>query len=213
MFGQNEGRHRLEHRHFDILAFAGAGAMKKCGEHRVHHRHAGRLVREQGGHVMRRFGFEACHGGHARGGLDDVVESRTAAPGTVFVEARRRAIDEPRIDRAHCLIAEAQPRNGFGAHVVDQHVGAGDERFQHVRTVRLAQVECEGAFVAVHGEKNRTHPRMQRHAIGAHHVAVGTFDLDDVGTVIAEDLGRERAQHNGGEIENPHAAKRSAVFL
>src|SRR3954470_3365020 len=42
-----------------------------------------------------------------------------------------------------------------------------------------------------------------------HDVAVWTFDLDDVGAVVAEDHGRVGTHHHAGEIDDPDAGERS----
>src|SRR5882757_5198372 len=43
----------------------------------------------------------------------------------------------------------------------------------------------------------------------AHHVAIGAFDFDDVGAIVAEDHGRVRTHHHTGQIDDLDAGERS----
>src|SRR5512143_267976 len=50
---------------------------------------------------------------------------------------------------------------------------------------------------------------MQRHAVGTHHVAGGILDLDDVRAEDAENLHRQRTEHDRGQIDDAITRERT----
>ena len=201
VLGHGERHHGFQHRYLDMLALAAALAMKQRRQHRVDHRHAGGLVGDQAGREVRLFAIMADQRGHAAGGLDHVVERRPVGVRPILTEAGGHAVDDVRLDRGDRRIAQAQALDRLDAHVVHQHVDTGDQPEHGVAAGRALQVDRDRALVAVDREVDRTHAAVPRHAVGTYQVALQAFDLDHVGTVVAEDLGGQRAQHHRGEVQ------------
>ena len=191
--------------------------MKKRGEDGVAERQARRLVGDQARHVIRPLGVNIGDGRETARGLDDVVEGRTRAVRAVLPEPRRHAIDDVRFFRAQGLVAETETLDRLDAHVVDEDVGATHQFSYGVAAFVLFQVDRERALVAVDGEKDRTQARRGAvrllRAVGAHQIAFERFYLDDVGAVVAEDLRRQRAEHDRRHVHDAHARKRAAWLV
>ena len=112
----------------------------------------------------------------------------------------------PRIDRLEVLIAVAELGQHAGAKVLHHDIGAlGHVHDDGVHLAAL-QVERDGPLVAVPGEEVRAFRAAdpfgeEGHA--AEHVAgAGAFDLDDVGTHVAEHLRGERPLQQMAEVED-----------
>jgi hypothetical protein len=88
--------------------------------------------------------------------------------------------DDLRVELRHALVAEAEPFDRGHAHVMDQHVGGGNQALEHGTAARRFQVDRQRALVAVHRQEYRAHARGPRDTIGTHQVALEGFDLDDL---------------------------------
>jgi hypothetical protein len=91
----------------------------------------------------------AVQGGQAAHALDDVVERRLVLPAGALAEAGGRGMDQPRMLGRKRGIIQPQPRGGGDAHVVHQHVGAGDQPLQRRPPGRAFEVQHHAALVAV----------------------------------------------------------------
>ncbi len=89
-----------------------------------------------------------------------------------------------------------------GPEVLHEDVGALDQVLEHAEPFRCLEVERERALVAVDGGEDRGHAAALGPEVAHEVAAVGILDLDDVGALIAEELGGERARHHGGELED-----------
>ena len=68
---------------------------------------------------------------------------------------------------------------------------------------------AETADVLVHNVRPAAMARLK---LGADDVAFGTFDLDDVGAVVAENHGRVRTHHHARQVDDPDAGERALAF-
>ena len=97
VFDQQEGQHRLQHRHVDFLALAGALAMEqRHADHRSQHL-TGQLVHHDARNITRRAVGTGVQRGNAAHALDQVIERRMLLLAAAFAEARGAGIDQPRI--------------------------------------------------------------------------------------------------------------------
>ena len=100
---QVEGDHRLQHRHLDDLALAGAQPVHQGGQHRLGDRHPAHLVGDDRGQVAGLAGHLAHQPGQARAGLDGVVVGGPTGVGPLGAEAVGHAVDQPGVLRpARC---------------------------------------------------------------------------------------------------------------
>ncbi|MFT3855099.1 MAG: hypothetical protein QM733_20545 [Ilumatobacteraceae bacterium] len=91
-----EREHRVEHRHLDALAPAGAFAVEKRGQHGGDDRLPGDLVGDDRGEEHRRADGALVERWHPGSRLDDVVVRRPVLLRRSGAEALRLAVDEPR---------------------------------------------------------------------------------------------------------------------
>ena len=207
MLGQGEGHHGFKHRHFHILSLAAALAVKQRGQHSVDQRQPGGLVGHQGGRKIGRRALMADQGRHAAGGLDHVIECRTIGIRPLLAEAGGHAVNDFRVERCHCRIAQAEALDRRHAHVVHQHVNTGEQLLERVQAGRGLEVDRKRALVAVECEKDRTHAAVARHAVGAHQVALQGLHLDHIGAEIAQDLRGQGPQYHRSQVEHAYTAQ------
>ncbi len=201
MLGHDEGRHRFKHRHFNSLAAAGARALQQCCHYRVDHSQPDCLVADQG---RNKAGVAACRQlerNEPAAALDDVVECRSIGERAVLPVALSRAIDEPRVDLLQPFPGKAETGHRLWPHVVHQDVAVSSEPEQYRRRFGPLQIEHQGTLVAIEIEKDVTHLAVPSRAGIAHDVALGRFDLDHLGTEIAQDLCRQRPEDDCRQIE------------
>ena len=81
--------------------------------------------------------------------LGDDVVGRTLRVGSGLAEARDRAVDDVRADRADRVVAAAEPFRGAGAKVLHHDVTPGGEGKQGLEPVRVLDVQRDAALVPV----------------------------------------------------------------
>ena len=138
------------------------------------------------------------------------VDVRTGLP-----VARYGDVNQPWVDRRQRLVVDAEALDDAWPVVLQEHVGALDEIEQQGLSVRRFQVDGEGPLVAVKREERDVDAVAARAAGGdvALPLACDRFDLDDVGTEIAEALRRKGPGHGDGTIENPVSAENAHFRL
>jgi hypothetical protein len=167
------------------------------------------LVGEDRRHVARRADDVALQRGQARQRLDHVVVGRHAAVGTLVVEALAVAVHQPRVDGRQRGIVDAHAHGGAAADRMHEHVRAGHHRMQRLAVVRQPQVEHDAALVAIAVEEHGRHAGVALRSERAGQVAVGRLDLDHVGPHVAQELGGQGAQNDGGDFEHLDAVERA----
>src|SRR5439155_24002192 len=73
--------------------------------------------------------------------------------------ARDRQVDQARVESREGLVVEAETVEIAGAEVLDEHVAAGEQPAKDLATGVLAQVQPDGALVAVDREVVGRRPR------------------------------------------------------
>ena len=208
---EHEGGHGLVHRHLDVLAFLGPALLQQCGEHRLHHVQAHRLVgdieRQVARASVRRAGHQTRQSDHA---LDQVVVGRLARVGAVLGEAGQEDVDQPRVVAAQGVPVQSQFGERLLAHVGDEHVAGLRGTRDHLARGGLLEVQADAALAAVEVQVDRPHARLEVRAHLAHDVALGRLELDHVGAVLRQHLGRERTHDDAGEVEDPDAGQRQS---
>ena len=128
--------------------------------------------------------------------------------GPVLTETGDAAINQPRIDPAQRVKPEPETRHDARTELLDQHVGALDQRRQPGERIGRLEVDGDRAFAAV-----------QQHEIGAvgaelrlvcAHLVPDTrpLDLDDVGAGFRQQQSGQRPWQQGAEVENFDAGER-----
>ena len=126
---------------------------------------------------------------------------------------RREALDlgedQSRVDLGELRVVEAEPREGAGRHVLDEHVGLLDHAPQqrlaflalevagHAALVEIVVDEIVGVGVGAVGEAPA--PRL---------AAIGLLHLDDIGAEPGQGFGAGGARLELGEVEHLDALER-----
>jgi len=92
---------------------------------------------------------------------------------------------------------------------VHQHVRALGQLEERAAARFLLEVEHEAPLAAVAPEVEGRHVGVPPRPELARGVPLRRLDLDHVGAEVTELLGRPRAQHDRGAVENAHAIERS----
>jgi hypothetical protein len=98
---------------------------------------------------------------------------------------------------------EAERLDAARAHVVDEHVRAGNQCDQRIARDGVLEVEGKASLVAVVVQEHRGHAGVAARAEATHRVARGRLDLDDVRAHVAEDLGAERSEKDRRQVDHP----------
>lgn len=144
-----------------------------------------------------------------RRALDQIIIGGFGGIGAGLAVAERADIDDGGIDRGQRLVVEAEPRHRLRAHIVDQRVGALGQSQQRVAPLRLFEIEHDAALAAIGIEKHSAHAGRAAGTDLPNDVALGAFDLDDIGAHVRQHLGAVGAHQHRGQVENGEAGKRS----
>ena len=159
------------------------------------HRRARRLAGDR--HEPR----EALHDGVVAGPL-------AVRPGRA--EAGDRAVDQPGVDGAQRLPAEPEVVHRPGLEVLDQDVAPSGEIEDQRLAPRVLEVDRDAPLASVDREEVRglAVGRAGRRPLPAVVSALRMLDLDHLGAVVAEDLGRERSRDDTREVDDPEVFER-----
>lgn len=118
---------------------------------------------------------------------------------------------------AHIVVADAEGRRRAGLEIFDKHIGAGNEFFQNFRALRGFEVESDGFFIGVLGQKTRPHPRLGQFGIataGPRPVAnAWELDFDHIRPEEAELIGAVRSGENLGDVNDAVAGQGSKHWV
>ncbi len=212
-----EGRQRFDLRHVHVLTFAGLPGPVDRGEHPDQAEHAGDRV---SGRTAPQHWFAvgiARKVRESRGLLSRVGEADVVPPGAGRSERRERDHHQPRVDLTQRLVAEAELRHDARRVILGEHVGRDQQLPQDLSSARLAQVEREAVFVAVHRIEDRRE-LICRAVLGRLDGLPGTpetpwiesmrrLDLDDLRSHVAERLSHRRASPELGEVQDAQPAE------
>ena len=87
--------------------------------------------------------------------LGHQVESAAVGIGSGAAEPGDRTVDQPRIQRMHCIIAEAHLLHGAAAEILDQHVRIFQQTRENVAARFRPEVQGNAALVSVHDQEGR----------------------------------------------------------
>ena len=109
----------------------------------------------------------------------------------------------------HRIIAETPFFQSTGLEVVDQDVGAFEQAQDHVAPLGLADVDGDGALVAVGAGKIGGKPVVEGRAPAARLVPLRRLDLDDLGAMVGQRLGAIGAAQHAAEVKDADSVKRA----
>ena len=198
----------LEHRYLDLLAQAGAVAIQQGREDR-HRRHRGGREVEEAGEAegLDRIARCAVCAREAGERLHDRIGAAGLRQRPGLAEAGDRAVDQTRVGRAHCVVAEAQALDHAAAEVLHEHV-AGAEQLHALRpALGRLQVDDHALLVHVHRQVVGAHPALGRHH-PARAVAGRRLDLDHLGAEHAEQGAGPRTGGHDAHVHHAQAGQR-----
>ena len=156
------------------------------------------LLVEEMGHVV------------ARRGVDDRRVGRPARTGTGLSVARDGAVDEAGVHLRQLGIVKAQPLHHAGTVVLDQDVDGAGQLLDRGDRLGTLEVEHDGPFAGIELPEHRA-GAIALHRTAAHQVALGRFDLDDVGAHVGEQPAAVGPGDRGREVEDPQAVERPRI--
>ncbi|MNS90590.1 hypothetical protein D3C72_1246460 [compost metagenome] len=222
--GVHVGQHRhlhVQQRHVDVLAFAGAVAVRQrrqhgdggvLASHQVGDGHAG-LLRAAAGQVVALAG-QAHEAAHA---LDDEVIARARGVRAGLAEAGDRAVDQVGLDLPERLIVQAVLPELADLVVLQHHVALRGQVAHDLLALGRADVAGDRALVAVGGQVvgglggvAAVFVLEPGRAPGAGIVAgAGALDLDHIGAEIGKVLGAPWPGEDAGQVEDAEMAQGS----
>ena len=209
-----EGDGRIEHGHVEELAGPGLLAAAKGGRDGERGHHPGGDVDDRGYGPGGAGLLMTVRGHHPRGGLDGAVERGHGPARPLLAVAGDRAVDDRRPPPADGLVAEPEPPDHPGLEVLDQHVRPPDDPLDGRPPLGALEVDGEGAFVVVDPDEGGGHlplPEAGEVQHPARDVAARRrLDLDDLRPEQRELVGRDRAGHDLGEVDDPDPLERLA---
>lgn len=119
-------------------------------------------------------------------------------------------MNEPGIDLAQRVGAQAEPFGGAGGQVLDEHIGGLGERLDRGKPLLGFEVEGDGFLAPVQPDEMAGHA-LDRFVVAAGEVTdPGPLDLDDAGAEIGELTGGER--RGDGLFEGDDGDSRNGVM-
>ena len=202
--------HSREQVDVDPLALARAVAMLQRRQDPDAQVQSGELVGDRRAEEQRRIVTAARQPHRAGERLHQVVLPGARGIRTGAPVAGRGCIDEPRVARAECVVAQAGAVHHAGAEVLHDHVGEIHQLEDSLEVAWILEVDLHTALVAVEGEEGIG---LAVRACGEdaplpHPLAVLLLELDHVGAEVAQDLGCERPLQQCREIEHADAGER-----
>ena len=139
------------------------------------------------------------------------VVARLVGVRSVDAETVAARVDQLRIALANRVGTESQAFERAGPQAGQQYVSRGEQIMECVETVRLAQVECDGALAPI----GKCHGQIHAAAVGADAlggqtsvgVAVESLDADHVGAPIREQGARNGHEDPLREFDDAHSVE------
>ena len=199
---------RLEHRHLDHRARAGASPHQERGEHTRVRVHAGRDVGHRDAHLDRLV-RGAGDRQQPRLGLHEQVVGLAIAVGAGRAVPRDLAHDEPRMRGPQLGRRQPEAPGGAGGEVLDEDVGLFEQPPEHHPRIGVLHVEGQRLLRPVQPHEVRREPSRRR-VVAAREVAdPGPLDLDDARPEVGELAGGERRRHRLLERQDRDPVERS----
>ena len=204
---ERQGQHQFQHRHVDVLAFAGDRALVERGRDGAERIGAGEDVGMIDAAIIRPLAARLV--GEMRhvvtgGGMDDGRIGRQLRRGAGLAVARDRAIDQFRVERAQRLMIELQAAHHAGAEILDQDVRGCDQAAHRLCALLRFEVEHEALLADIELAEGRGAAVAHRRA-GPHRLALGGLDLDDLGAHVGQHPRAMWTCDGGRKIEHAQA--------
>ena len=175
-----------------------------------HGEQAGGNVADRGADAGRRTAGMAGHRHDPAHRLDDHVVGRLAAVRSGVAEAGHRGIDQARETGVQGSPAVAELRHHARPVVLDQHVGARQQRLEHRAAVVGFEVEGDRLLAAVdRGEIGRL-AVLERPDVAAVVARARHLDLDDARAEVAQHHRRVGAGEDARQVYDEQVEKRPA---
>jgi hypothetical protein len=123
--------------------------------------------------------------GKAALGLDQEIVGLAVGIGAFIAIARNGAADQRRIIPLQAFQREAELVHRAGLEVLQQHVGAGDQRFEIGAAVPGGEIDHHGILAAVEPDEIAA-LALCGGVVAAGEIALGAFHLDDMRTGIRQ---------------------------
>src|ERR1051326_4249104 len=141
--------HRVLHRDLQPPALAGLLPLVERAQNADRHQHPGPGVAKGGAGLHRRAVAITGDAGRAAGRLRDHVEGERFFVGAAGAKAFDLAVDDARIDLLDLVIAEPQPFDGAGRHVLDRDIGLLEQLLDDFEAARRFQIQRQRFLVRV----------------------------------------------------------------
>jgi len=202
----------IGHCHIDVTATPAAARVQQRNQHADHGRH-----RSPQQIADLQIGDRRCAPGHANlvehAGVADIVDivARPERIGPGLPVTGDAAEHQARIDCGQLRIAESELVHDPGPKALDHGIGRLHQAQEHGPAGLLFEIEAQALLVAIDH-------LIEIAAVAGHctHRAgviarTGILDLDDLGTVIRQMLGCQRAGQKPGEVEDAQAGQRLSL--
>ena len=195
--------HGVLHRHLQAAALPGLLPLIERAQDADRHQHAGAGVAKRRARLDRRPVGLAGDAERATGGLRDHVESEVFFVWAAGPETLDLAVDDAGVDLLDLVIAEAQPLDRAGRHVLDRHVSLCQQRLDDFEPARRFEVEGDRLLVGVELVEI---PGVVVGLTGlqppAGVAAARVFDLDHLGAEPRQGLGAGGSRLELGEVDD-----------
>src|SRR5215470_10240551 len=197
--------HRVLHRHLQPVAFAGAVTLAQRGKDADGHQHPGAGVAKGRSRLDRRPVAVAGDAGRAARRLCDHVEGEVFLVRAAGAKALDLAIDDPRVQLPDDVVAQAQPLDRAGRHVLDGDVGLFQQFLDDFEPAGGFQIEGDRFLVGVElVEIPGIVIRLPGPQSAARIADLWIFDLDYLGPEPGERLGAGRPRLELRKINDPN---------
>ena len=177
-----------------MLAAAGRVPLLQRRQDADCHVHAGAAVADRRQHEGRRVVREAGDAHRAAHRLRHRLVAFEMGVRAVAAEALDRGVDQPRVDVAQHVPAEAQPVHGARPKILQQDIGLFDDFLEQPFPLLGFQVEGQALLVGVEQEEEQAVGARLFEVHGARHVAgLRLLELDHVGAEKCQHLGAGRS--------------------
>ena len=204
------GHLRVQHRDVNVLALAaGLIPVVEGGHNGKGGPHSGADVGNGHAHLLRLAAGFAGNAHQAADALHNLIVSRAALVRPVLPEAGNGAVDDARIDDLDGGVAEAEAGHYAGSKVFHDDIGLGGQLQENIPGLVLLEVEGQAALVAVDGQEvGAFRADKGRPPVAGIVAAARQFNLEDVGAIVAQHQGTERAGQGPGQIQHAHPLQR-----
>ena len=202
--------HRIVEAGADGIASPGTAAAHQGRAHAERALKAGDQIGDRRPGAHRRAIGLAGHAHKPAHRLGDEIEGGPVAIGSAGAKAGEAATDQRGVQRLEPSPVKAHRRHDPGSEILDQHIAARDQLFEHRAAITAAQIQGQRALVAVERREIPAQPVPHR-PLPAHRVARARgFDLDHLGPHIGQDHRAERPGQNARQIDHADTRQRHA---